>query len=162
MLPLTPPYTDWRVHARNYQVLWLGKLLVSFYYSLLQVIQYFAIMILSFRYRLPHFVNSTEALSETMTDSTIDQPVLHNGSQGYRVPLLINDAPILREDDTSRHHSFEGGYFQGADLSDCTDAVSSCSKAFVTWSTTSPTHRRGLLLRLAQVLCYFDHFECHG
>ncbi|RKK98050.1 hypothetical protein BFJ68_g13808 [Fusarium oxysporum] len=109
-------------------------------------------MILSFRYRLPHFVNSTEALSETMTDSTIDQPVLHNGSQGHRVPLLINDAPILREDDTSRHHSFEGGHFQGADLSDCADAVSSCSKAFVTWSTTSPTHRRGLLLRLAQVL----------
>ncbi|KAM5511756.1 Vanillin dehydrogenase [Fusarium oxysporum f. sp. phaseoli] len=109
-------------------------------------------MILSFRYRLPHFVNSTEALSETMTDSAIDQSVLHNGSQGYRVPLLINDAPILREDDTSQHHSFEGGYFQGADLSDCADAVSSCSKAFVTWSTTSPTHRRGLLLRLAQVL----------
>ncbi|KAL7768570.1 hypothetical protein ACKLNR_002871 [Fusarium oxysporum f. sp. zingiberi] len=114
-------------------------------------------MILSFRYRLPHFVNSTEALSETMTDSTIDQPVLHNGSQGYRVPLLINDAPILREDDTSRHHSFEGGYFQGADLSDCADAVSSCSKAFVTWSTTSPTQRRGLLLRLAQVLKNHQH-----
>ncbi|KAF5703222.1 salicylaldehyde dehydrogenase [Fusarium mundagurra] len=109
-------------------------------------------MILSFRYRLPDVVNSTEALSETMTDSTIDQPAFRNGSQGYRVPLLINDAPILREDDTSRHQSFEGGYFQGADLSDCADAVASCSKAFVTWSTTSPTHRRGLLLRLAQVL----------
>ncbi|KAF5668803.1 aldehyde dehydrogenase [Fusarium denticulatum] len=85
-----------------------------------------------------------------MTDSTIDQPALRNGSQGYRVPLLINDSPVLREGDTSRHQSFEGGYFQGADLSDCADAVESCSKSFVTWSTTSPTHRRGLLLRLAQ------------
>ncbi|KAF5250702.1 hypothetical protein FANTH_4145 [Fusarium anthophilum] len=109
-------------------------------------------MILSFRYRIPDFVSSTEALSETMADSTTDQPVLRNGSQGNRVPLLINDAPVLREDDTSRHQSFEGGYFQGAAISDCADAVASCSKAFVTWSTTSPTHRRGLLLRLAQVL----------
>ncbi|KAF5564892.1 salicylaldehyde dehydrogenase [Fusarium napiforme] len=109
-------------------------------------------MILSFRYRVPEVVNSTEALSDTMTDSTVDQPALRNGSQGYRVPLLINDAPVLREDDTSRHQAFEGGYFQGADLSDCAAAVESCSKAFVTWSTTSPTHRRGLLLRLAQVL----------
>ncbi|KAF5637620.1 salicylaldehyde dehydrogenase [Fusarium tjaetaba] len=87
-----------------------------------------------------------------MTDSTIDQPVIRNGPQGYRVPLLINDAPVLKEDDTSRHQSFEGGYFQGADLSDCAAAVESCGKAFVAWSTTSPTHRRGLLLRLAQVL----------
>ncbi|KAI1037514.1 hypothetical protein LB503_013064 [Fusarium chuoi] len=114
-------------------------------------------MILSFRYRLPDFVNSTEALSETMSDSTIDQPALRNGSQGYRIPMLINDAPVLREDDTSRHQSFEGGYFQGACISDCADAVASCSRAFVTWSTTSPTHRRGLLLRLAQVLKNHEH-----
>ncbi|KAF5627087.1 salicylaldehyde dehydrogenase [Fusarium sp. NRRL 52700] len=109
-------------------------------------------MILSFRYRIPDFVGSTEALSEAMTDSTTAQPMLRNGSQGYRIPLLINDTPILREDDTSRHQSFEGGYFQGAGISDCADAVASCSKAFATWSTTSPTQRRGLLLRLAQVL----------
>ncbi|KAF5567555.1 salicylaldehyde dehydrogenase [Fusarium phyllophilum] len=92
-----------------------------------------------------------------MTDSTIDQPALRNGSQGHHVPLLINDAPILREDDTTRHQAFEGGYFQGAGISDCADAVESCSKAFVTWSTTSPTHRRGLLLRLAQVLKNHQH-----
>lgn len=119
-------------------------------------------MILSFRYRLPDFVNSTEALSETMSDSIIGQPALRNGSQGYRIPMLINDAAVLREDDTSRHQSFEGGYFQGAGISDCADAVASCSKAFVTWSTTSPTRRCRLLLRLAQVLNLFGHCGCHG
>lgn len=118
-------------------------------------------MILSFRYRLPDVVNSTEALSETMADSTIDQLVIRNGSQGYRVPLLINDSPVLREDDTSRHQSFEGGYFQGADLSDCAAAVESCSKAFLTWSTTSPTHRRRLLLRLALVPNFLDYLDSH-
>ncbi|RGP70034.1 hypothetical protein FSPOR_4326 [Fusarium sporotrichioides] len=87
-----------------------------------------------------------------MGEAIVNRPVLKNAIGDHRVPLLINDVPILRETDSRRHQPFQGGYFQGAEISDCADAVASCRKAFVDWSVTSPTHRRRLLLGLVEVL----------
>ena len=67
------------------------------------------------------------------------------------VPMLIDGKPILKTSDTLRHHVFEGGFFQGAEISDCEEAAASCSRGFVEWSATSPILRRALLLRLAEV-----------
>lgn len=86
-----------------------------------------------------------------MAESTNNGPMLKNGTEGYRVPLLINGVPILHGTDAQRHQPFRNGYFQGSGISDCADAVASCSKAFVDWSITSPTYRRSLLLRLVEV-----------
>ncbi|KAJ4024720.1 hypothetical protein NW766_000960 [Fusarium irregulare] len=66
--------------------------------------------------------------------------------------MVIDGKPILRTSDTLKHHIFEGGTFQGAEISDCEEAAASCSRSFVDWSATSPIHRRALLLRLAENL----------
>lgn len=74
-----------------------------------------------------------------------------NGYIHTHVPMVIDGKPILRTSDTLKHHIFEGGTFQGAEISDCEEAAASCSRSFVDWSATSPIHRRALLLRLAEV-----------
>ncbi|RFN50607.1 hypothetical protein FIE12Z_5110 [Fusarium flagelliforme] len=68
------------------------------------------------------------------------------------VPMLIDGKSILRTPDTLKHHVLGGGYFQGAEISDCEEAAASCSRSFAEWSATSPIHRRALLLRLAENL----------
>ncbi|KAM0543491.1 hypothetical protein ACHAPJ_012289 [Fusarium lateritium] len=89
-------------------------------------------------------------MTQTTPDTTDTE--LQNGCGHARVPLLIDGVPVWRKSDTQKQQSIENSFFQGASLSDCTDAIASCSKAFIEWSTTSPTHRRTLLLRLAHVL----------
>ncbi|RBR13476.1 uncharacterized protein FIESC28_08176 [Fusarium coffeatum] len=66
--------------------------------------------------------------------------------------MLIDGKPIWRTSDTLKHHVFEGGTFQGAEIFDCEEAAASCSRSFVDWSATSPIHRRALFLRLAENL----------
>ncbi|RTE73560.1 hypothetical protein BHE90_012022 [Fusarium euwallaceae] len=75
-----------------------------------------------------------------------------NGLKPIQIPLLINGISVFNELNIEKHSPTSTGYFQGANLSDCAEALSSSSKAFSQWSTTSPTTRRALLIRLAEIL----------
>ncbi|CEI61615.1 hypothetical protein FVEN_g9303 [Fusarium venenatum] len=75
-----------------------------------------------------------------------------NGQIHTHVPLFIDGTPVLRTYDTQKHQPIENGYFQGAGIPDCEEAVASCSRSFLEWSETPVTYRRDLLLRLAEKL----------
>ncbi|RSL38201.1 hypothetical protein CEP53_015078, partial [Fusarium sp. AF-6] len=75
-----------------------------------------------------------------------------NGLKPIQIPLLINGVSVYNELNTQKHWPTSNGHFQGANLSDCAEALSSSSKAFSQWSTTTPTTRRALLIRLAEIL----------
>lgn len=77
--------------------------------------------------------------------------VSENGFKPTRIPLLINGVSVFNESNTEKHSPIPNGHFQGANLADCAEALSSSSEAFLQWSTTPPTTRRALLLRLAEV-----------
>ncbi|KAL6917092.1 hypothetical protein ACHAP8_004552 [Fusarium lateritium] len=79
-------------------------------------------------------------------------PNKQNGQIHTHVPLFIDGTPILRTYDTHKHQPIGNGYFQGAGIPDCEQAVASCSRSFLEWSETPITHRRDLLLRLAEKL----------
>ncbi|KAI8663925.1 Aldedh domain-containing protein [Fusarium keratoplasticum] len=78
--------------------------------------------------------------------------VSENGFKPTRIPLLINGVSVFNESNTEKHSPIPNGHFQGANLADCAEALSSSSEAFLQWSTTPPTTRRALLLRLAEIL----------
>ncbi|KAL2678590.1 hypothetical protein Neosp_009339 [[Neocosmospora] mangrovei] len=78
--------------------------------------------------------------------------VSQNGFKPARIPLLINGVSVFNESNTEKHSPISNGHFQGASLADCNEALSSSSEAFLQWSTTPPTTRRALLLRLADIL----------
>lgn len=85
-----------------------------------------------------------------MTQPTHDL-VSENGFKPTRISLLINGVSVFNESNTEKHSPIPNGHFQGANLADCAEALSSSSEAFVQWSTTPPTTRRALLIRLAEV-----------
>ncbi|RSL48540.1 hypothetical protein CEP54_012888 [Fusarium duplospermum] len=86
-----------------------------------------------------------------MTQETHALPS-QNGSKPDQIPLLINGISAFNELEADKHSPTSNGHFQGANLTDCAEALSSSSKAFLQWSTTPPTTRRSLLIRLAEIL----------
>lgn len=91
-----------------------------------------------------------------MTQPTHDL-VSQNGFNPFQIPLLINGVSIFNELNTDKHSPISNGHFQGASLADCAEALSGSSKAFLQWSTTPPTARRALLIRLAEVCNQYMH-----
>ena len=76
--------------------------------------------------------------------------VLH-ASKDPSIPLLINGISVFDKTGARQQALPDGGYFQGATISDCHEAIRSSSTAFKEWSQTSPFRRRQLLLSLAEV-----------
>ncbi|KAH6877161.1 aldehyde dehydrogenase domain-containing protein [Thelonectria olida] len=84
--------------------------------------------------------------------ATLTQSSLSASQAVAKIPLIIEGTPVFNGTGQRIHETSTGSYFQGAEISDCQQAVQSSSNAFCSWSKTSPLGRRRLLLHLAQLL----------
>lgn len=92
---------------------------------------------------------------EHQTASNMSNPHIQNRSktlaENVNIPLLIDGLPVFKASAARTQKISPTGFFQGADISDCSKAIESCSNAFGSWSQSSPLERRRLFLKLAHV-----------
>lgn len=92
---------------------------------------------------------------EHQTASGISNPHIQGRpktlAENVNIPLLIDGLPVFKASAARTQNTSPTGFFRGADISDCSKAIESCSNAFRSWSQSSPLERRRLFLKLAHV-----------
>ncbi|KAH7024150.1 aldehyde dehydrogenase [Ilyonectria destructans] len=93
---------------------------------------------------------------EPQTASNMSNPHIQDRpktlAENANIPLLIDGLPVFKASAARTQKISPTGFFQGADISDCSKAIESCSNAFDSWSQSSPLERRRLFLKLAHLL----------